>query len=116
MMGNSGDSKAFNVLSYIGPLFIVSLLAKPGDADARFHANQGLVLFLAEIACSIILALLGLVLGFIPVLGAILTWIVSLAVAVIVLLFILYVSGTPCPAAARSCPISGTWSSSTKAA
>lgn len=90
MMGNSGDSKAFNVLSYIGPLFVVSLLAKPGDSDARFHANQGLVLFLAEIACSIILALLGLVLGFIPVLGAILTWIVSLAVAVIVLLFILY--------------------------
>ena len=70
MMGNSGDSKAFNVLSYIGPLFIV--------------------LFLAEIACSIVLALLGLVLGFIPVLGAILTWIVSLAVAAIVLLFILY--------------------------
>ena len=89
-MGNSSDSKIFNTLSYVGPLFIIGILAKPGDSDVRFHANQGLVLFLAEIVCSIALALIGLILGFIPVLGVILTWIISLAVAVIMLLVILY--------------------------
>ena len=46
---NNTDNKVYNVLSYIGPLFIVGLLLKPKNVSVRFHANQGLVLFLAEI-------------------------------------------------------------------
>jgi len=87
---NTNETKVYNVLSYIGPLFIVGLLAKPGNSSVRFHANQGLVLFLAEIVCSIVLSLLGLVLGLIPILGVILTSLLSLAVGLVTLLFMIY--------------------------
>ena len=42
------------ILSYIGVLFLVPLLVRKDDAFAQFHAKQGLVLFLAEIATILI--------------------------------------------------------------
>jgi uncharacterized membrane protein len=41
------QNKVFAVLSYIGILFLVPLLAAPHSKFARYHANQGIVLFLA---------------------------------------------------------------------
>lgn len=58
------DNKAMGVLSYIGFLVLVPLLAAKGSPFARFHANQGLVLFIAELAVSIVLGILGAILGF----------------------------------------------------
>lgn len=43
------ENKAISVLSYFGPLFIVPLIATPNSKFARFHANQGLVLFALEL-------------------------------------------------------------------
>lgn len=43
------DNKVMAVLAYIGILFLIPLLAAPNSRFARFHANQGLVLFLAEV-------------------------------------------------------------------
>ena len=43
------SEKKLNVLSYVGPLFLVPLLLRKDDSFARFHANQGLVLFLFEL-------------------------------------------------------------------
>lgn len=42
------------LLAYIGPLVIVSYLVAKDDPFVKFHIKQGLVLFVAEIALSLI--------------------------------------------------------------
>ncbi len=49
------------ILSYIGILFLIPMLTAKNDEFVQFHAKQGLVLFVAEIATVLI--------GWIPVLG-----------------------------------------------
>ncbi len=63
---NTGNNRIFNILAYIGLLWIVGLVAAPNEPSVRFHVNQGLVLFLFEVALSIIMI--------IPILG----WLVGL--------------------------------------
>lgn len=46
-------NKVFAVLAYIGILFLVPLLAASNSKFARYHTNQGLVLFLATIITGI---------------------------------------------------------------
>lgn len=58
-MEDSND-KLFGVLSYFGILWLVGLLAGKTEF-AKFHANQGLVLFIAS-------AIIGVV-GVIPIVG-----------------------------------------------
>ena len=41
-------------MSYIGILVLVPLIAAPNSKFARFHANQGLVLLIGEIAFNIV--------------------------------------------------------------
>ena len=55
-------NRAFAILSYLWILFVVGLIAAPNSKFAKYHANQGLVLFLA----SIIGAVSCTVIGFIP--------------------------------------------------
>lgn len=55
------DNKIYGILAYIGILFIVPLLAAPKSKFAKFHANQGCVLFIAEVALSVV--------AVIPILG-----------------------------------------------
>jgi uncharacterized membrane protein len=59
------QNKVFAVLGYIGILFLVPLLAAPNSKFARYHANQGLILFLS----LIVLWVCVVVLTFIPFLG-----------------------------------------------
>lgn len=40
-------NKVFGILAYIGILFLVPLFAAKDSQYARFHTNQGLVLFIA---------------------------------------------------------------------
>ena len=47
-------NRIFAVLSYIGFLFIIPLIAVPDSKYARFHANQGLVLFIAELVSTLL--------------------------------------------------------------
>lgn len=49
------QNKAMGILSYLGFLVLIPLLAAKNSKYARFHANQGLILFLTE-ACIGILA------------------------------------------------------------
>lgn len=51
------DNKAMAILSYIGILVLVPLLAAKDSPYARFHTNQGLVLFIGEAILSIILGI-----------------------------------------------------------
>ena len=41
------QNKVFAILAYIGILFLIALLVAPNSRFARYHANQGIVLFLA---------------------------------------------------------------------
>ena len=56
-MQDSND-KVYGVLAYIGILFLVPLLAGKSEFS-RYHANQGLVLFIADIILGIVGAILG---------------------------------------------------------
>jgi len=49
-----GGDNIIAVLSYIGILFLIPLLAAKENKFAQYHAKQGLVLFIAEIATMFI--------------------------------------------------------------
>jgi len=44
----------WGVVAYLGPLFLLTLLVRKRSPLARFHANQGLLLFLFELFCGLI--------------------------------------------------------------
>lgn len=83
-------------IAYIGPLVIVPLVAAKDSKFARFHTNQGLILFLLAIACSILRK--------IKVIG----WLFSVCGAVI---FILAVVGIvyALQGKAKELPVVGNW-------
>jgi len=56
-----GDKNLIAILSYLGILFLIPMLAAKDSPSAQFHAKQGLVLFIAEI--------IGWFLTMIPVIG-----------------------------------------------
>ena len=72
-------NKAMGLLAYI--LFFIPLLAAKDSPFARYHANQGLVLFLAAILSSVILI--------IPILGWIIAPILSILITVLAVIGII---------------------------
>jgi uncharacterized membrane protein len=48
------NKKLFGILSYLGPLVIISLLVEKNDPTVKFHIKQGLVLLSIEIILSVI--------------------------------------------------------------
>ncbi len=74
-------NKIMAAISYIWILFLVPLLAAKDDAFARYHANQGLVLFLAGIVIGII--------GIIPVVGTVIALVGGIACFVFTILGII---------------------------
>ena len=76
------QNKVMAVLAYIGILFLVPLLAAPNSQYARFHTNQGLVLFLFDIVVGILTAFL----AFIPFIGLIVSSLLGLGVFVLMIL------------------------------
>lgn len=67
------NNKGMSVLAYIGFLFLVPLLACRNSKFARYHTNQGLVLFLLEFALGIVTGILGLI----PIAGLIIGGLLS---------------------------------------
>ena len=64
-------NKGMSVLAYIGLLFLIPLFAAKESKFAKFHTNQGFVLFICEAGCSIVANIL----DGIPYVG----WIFSIA-------------------------------------
>lgn len=56
-------NKGLSVLSYLGILFLIPLLAAKDSRFARFHVNQGLVLFLVNILFQFVLGIFRSVIG-----------------------------------------------------
>ena len=54
----SNDNTLMGVMSYLGPLVLIPIFAAKGNSFIRFHANQGLVLFIAEILWYVLLELI----------------------------------------------------------
>ncbi len=74
------NEKVYGVLAYIGILFIVPLAAGKTEFS-RYHANQGLVLFIADVIVGIISAIF----AFIPIIG----WLISLVLSIAILVFMI---------------------------
>ncbi len=48
------DNKGISILSYFGPLVFIPMLAKKDSKYARFHANQGLTLFIVYVGYTVL--------------------------------------------------------------
>lgn len=65
-------NKVMGILSYLSILVLVPIFAAKDSKFARFHANQGLVLFILEIILGVVGAVIG-VFEKIPLLGLVFT-------------------------------------------
>ena len=52
------NNKAMGVLAYLGPLCFIPIFVAKDSKFVRFHANQGLILFIACVAWSIVYSIL----------------------------------------------------------
>lgn len=69
---SKSDVKSFSYLSYIGPFVFIGLFSDiRKDPVLRFHSNQGLVLFIAEVVCLIVHSIVDKLLGWIPIISII---------------------------------------------
>jgi len=87
-----GDKNLIAILSYFGILFLIPILAAKDSPFAQFHAKQGLVLFIAEIATTLI--------TWIPILGWIagpILYIIWFVLAIIGIVNVLGGKQTPLP-------------------
>ncbi len=71
------NNKAMAVLAYIGILVLVPIFGAKNSKFARYHANQGLVLFITDIAYTIIIRIIQ------AILYAVLPWSAYVLVSVI---------------------------------
>lgn len=88
-MANSSNEKVFNVLAYIGILFLVGLIADGQNPKVRFHVNQGLVLFLAEVILGIVCSIIGAI-PFIGFIGSICSGVIGILSVVLMIIGIIH--------------------------
>lgn len=80
------NEKVYGILSYFWFLFIIPLLAG-GKEFSRYHANQGLVLFILEVILGIVVGIVSAVVGWIPFVGMIVSSVLGGIVGIIMLIF-----------------------------
>ena len=69
------DNKIWGALSYLGILFFLPLVVNGGSSMfGRFHANQAFILLIADLIGGVLSSLLGKI----PVLGSVLSALISL--------------------------------------
>ena len=86
------DKNLIAILSYLGILFLIPLLAAKESSFAQFHARQGLVLFIAQMATLLIawIPILGWIAGFV-------LWIIWFVFAIIGIINVLGGKQKPLP-------------------
>ncbi|MDR1723409.1 MAG: hypothetical protein LBR84_05650 [Tannerella sp.] len=52
------DNKVFAILAYLGILFLIPLLAAKDSPFAKFHTNQGIILFIVSIIVWVLVMVL----------------------------------------------------------
>ena len=79
---NSEDvqkNKIMAVLAYFGILFLVPFLAAEDSQFAKFHANQGIILFITDSILSLVAVLFNFLVGWLPFVGPVLGGVISFA-------------------------------------
>lgn len=107
---NSEDvqqNKVFGILAYLGLLFLVPLLAAKDSQYARFHTNQGIVLFILDAILGICLTVVSAVLVFVPFIGWILIPLISAAIGILILVFTIIGIVNACSGEPKKLPIIG---------
>ena len=87
-MENNSTAKVITILDYIGFLWILGLFVEKDNEDVKFHTNQGLILFLLNVAAAVINAAL----SWIPIVGGIIgvcCWIINVLGFVLMILGII---------------------------
>ena len=77
------NNKTMGILSYIGLLVLVPIFAAKDSKFARFHANQGLVLVIAQAIVTTVLSITAAILGMIPYIGWLLALLIRLIIPVV---------------------------------
>ena len=84
------NGKVMGVLAYIGILVLIPILAAKNNRFARFHANQGAVLFIINVVYNIAVRIVVTILGLISLkLAALISTLLGLVSWVFVILAIL---------------------------
>ena len=82
------DTKVFKILSYIGPLFLISLfIEQKNDPDVKLHCGQGMLLFVTEFVLGLILGIVAIILNIIPFIGLLISSLLASAVSLIFFVF-----------------------------
>lgn len=107
---NSEDvqkNKVFGILAYFGILFLVPLLAAKDSQYARFHANQGLVLFITDIIFGVCIKVITTILVFIPFIGWVLIPLISGALGILILVLFIFGIVNACSGEPKKLPVIG---------
>jgi len=78
-------NKTVSYCAYLMILFVIPLLAAPDSPFAKYHANQGLVLFIFAMLLSAFTTVAGFIFGLIPLFGGILTALLGFVAAAAVI-------------------------------
>ncbi len=77
------------ILCYLSILVLIPLFAAKDSKFVRFHANQGLILFVIEVICSALCSALTMLLAWIFVPLGILAGLISILVGLVAFIFII---------------------------
>lgn len=100
------SSKYVCITAYLWFLFFIPLVACQSSKFARFHANQGLLLFAAEVLFGILRLVLGILFSWIPFFSLVLNLVFSL-ISLVFLVLIIYGIMNACRGEAKRLPIIG---------
>ena len=89
------ENRLLCILSYLGILLLVPLVANPNSKYCRYHCNQGLILMLFGFACAIV--------AIIPLLG----WLVAFVGAIFSLVCLIIGIVNTCKGEMKPLPIIG---------
>ncbi|HEX2985998.1 MAG TPA: hypothetical protein VHO71_04210 [Caproiciproducens sp.] len=115
--GSTDNTKVFSILSYIGILWLVGLLADRDNPKVRYHLNQGILLTIFEVIVNIAVSILhGLVslifyhgVFLLAPLGALINGLLSLAAGCLFIAFIIIGIMHAVNDKQEPLPVIGTW-------
>lgn len=100
------NNKVFGILSYLWILVLIPIFAAKDSPYAKFHANQGLVLCLAETALFVIARVVIFILS-LSIVGILFAAIIGVAVDIVCLVFTILGIVNACSDEAKELPLIG---------
>lgn len=85
------QNKTMAALACVPILFWLPLVSCPNSAFGKFYANQGLLLLIVGVILGICTPILTIIFGFIPILGGIITALISLLSLGVLVLMIMQI-------------------------